>query len=38
MDELVRATNAASLRVNDKKEKVPTSGNTVESIPSHMNV
>ncbi len=38
MDELVRATNVALLRVNDKKEKVPTSGNTVESIPSHMNV
>lgn len=38
MDELVRATNIASLRFNNKQLSDPTSENTVESIPSYMNV
>ena len=38
IDELTRATNAASLIACDKDENIPTSGDTVESVPEHVGV
>jgi hypothetical protein len=36
IDELIRATNAASLSVSDRNKNVLTLGNAVEPVPAHM--
>lgn len=36
IDELTRATNAASLIAGDKDKNIPTSGDAVESVPEHV--
>ena len=38
IDELARATNAASLSAGDKDKNIPTSGDAVESVPEHVGV
>jgi hypothetical protein len=38
IDELIRATNAASLSVSDRNKNVPTFGNAEERVPAHMSV
>lgn len=38
IDELTRATNAASLSGGDKDKNIPTSGDAVESVPEHVGV
>jgi len=38
IDELIRATNAASLSVSDRNKNVPTPGDAVERVPAHMGV
>lgn len=38
IDELTRATNAASLSADDKDKNIPTSGDAVESVPEHVGV
>jgi len=38
IDELIRVTNAASLRVRDRNKNVPILGNAVERVPAHMSI
>ena len=38
IDELTRATNAASLSAGDRDKNIPTSGDAVEHVPEHVGV
>jgi len=38
IDELIRVTNAASLRVSDRNKNVPTFANAVERVAAHMSI